>query len=576
MENNTNTIDLINGNTYQTFNLDNSFSVYNMFINQTGQLQTFPGYESTTNNTWAQNKYLCHTTLKATSTRKETLILVEREGILILQYNNNAENFVQIVPKLLFVDARFNIFPNAQQWNPNLDRYSIIQSEQEIIYITDGSTGGLYVLYLTFLDNGNIDNNVYFKQFQYQSIQTLAGISISPVDENNNIVNLVFPAQSAYLSTHIIFVDDKTGGMYVLDNLILFDNPTPLNPINYANATLTPEIKMQGDPGFITTIKVIDNDLYVMGKNSIEKWYAAASNRPIQRYPNVLEKTGVSFRKAVYVFNNMLFFLGSSDDQQFQIKLWGNSANPVTLGVEDGSNLNVLFTNVKNFNDITFTAVELWGQMFGIVNFGGRTGYDFSILIDLKTQKSFYLIDKFNKKPSRFLADELFRFDNKYFFISWNINEIYKFDYKYTSYNGNRIECSIKTQYFFSQNNKLLKASNFNLAFSNLPQYYYSNVPHSCIPVLQSNANTIIQILTRTSENKWSHWNNMYIPINRKTFHRKILENIVVGYNIQIQIHFFQASSLKEKFTAEQITSNRNLIYFPVIVNNATLNVVEK
>lgn len=569
METQNKSLDLFQGNTYHPFNLESGFGVYNMFLNEINQMKSFWGYKETKNESFATGKYLANLITK----NGKNLIIADEEGIIILQYNPITGDFLQPVPKLFFKNVRNNLYPNAKNWNPNPNGYSITENETGIIYITDGSIGGLYILYISYLENGEIDSTIYFTQFPYNQVPNQTAPNVNPLDLNNNIIHLINPAQLEYFDTHIIIVDDATGGMYVLDGITIADNGTPINPLNFTGTTISAEIRIQSIPCNITSVKRINRELHVIGTRCIETWYSVASDRPIARYPNKLQEVGAKLRNTIVKFNGKLFFLGSSDDKQYQIYLWNGDNNKPTPVIKN--NLNYLFVNLNDFSSITFTAFGTSGQEFGIVNFGGTTNLNFSILINFYTQDSFYLVDTFQKQNSRFLADDIFRFQDQYFFISWNINRIYKFEDQYTSYNGHHIDCSIRTNQFFSENNKLIKLSNCNINFAPIPSYYYSQFIHECIPVLQDNTNTSVTFLIKDENNKWKQFNNGFFKIDRKTFHRLFKENFVTGYNPQIIIKFYQATAM-QPFVFELNKEQNNLIYFPIILNSLQITAIER
>lgn len=578
MENQNKPFDFFQGNVYHQFNLESGHAVFNMYLNENGQMRTTWGYQAMKNESFATGKYLA----RLITRNKRFLVIADQKGIIILQYNNITDDFDQPVPKLFFADVRLNIYPNATPYRPDLNGYSMIENERGVIFITDGSVGGLYILYLTYLPNGQLNTNIYFQQFPYNATHFNAPTdgNVKPTDPDGNIIHSIKPAQLEYLDTHIIVVDDATGGMYVIDGIGIDGMGFPVeNPLNFSQITMSAEYRIQSIPCDIISVKRINRELHVIGTKCIETWYSVAAIQPIARYPNRLQEVGTSLRNTIVKFNGKLFFLGTSDDKQYQVYIWNGDSNKPTA-INKG-NLNYLFTNLPQLNDITFTAFGSSGQEFGIVNFGGRTKLNFSVLINLDTQDSSYLIDKYNGHYSRFLADDVFRFENKYFFISWNINRIYKFDDDLTSYDGRRIESSIRTNQFFSENNKLVRLDNLNTAFASIQEYYQLiSYRYDCIPVLQKNTTTSFCIYVRNEDGKWYMFNNCFFSVNRQTFHRKILEAIAVGYNPQIEIEFFQATSENAtsatKFLTNPYLEDRNLNYFPIILNNTQMRITER
>ena len=574
MENKPN--DLLQGNVYHQFNLESGHGVFNMFINENGQMRTFRGYQAMANQSFAKGKYLA----ELMTANDKLLIIADEDGIIILEYNKVTDYFTQLVPKLFFANVRNPIYPNATPYQPDVNRYSMIENEQGLIYITDGSIGGLYLLYLSYLPNGQLSQTVYFTQFPYNTVAANTQVSgVKILDNNNNIVSVVNPAQLEYLDTHIIVVDDSIRGMYVIDSVVIADDPTPSNPLNFSNTQISNEYRIESIPCNITSVKRINRLLHVIGTKCIETWYSIASTQPIARYPNMLQEVGTSLRKTIVKFNSKLFFLGDSNNKQHQIYIWnGDNTKPTPI---IKGNLNYLFANLYDFNDITFTAYGSSGQEFGLINFGGNTGFDFSILINLDTQDSFYIVDRYKGQDARFLADDIFRFQNRYFFISWNVNRIYRFDDDFTTYDGRRIESSIRTNQFFSENNKLVRIDNLNAGFAPIQKYYrLISYRYDCVATLQKNTVTSFGIFIKSDNGTWHLYNNCFFEVNRQTFHRKVLEALAVGYNPQIEIEFFQATSENASTTAQFFNNPyleiTGLDYFPIILNNTTIRITER
>lgn len=556
---NNNIIDLFQGNTYHDFNLESGFGVFNMFLNKNNQMRSTPGYKAVKNEKFATGKYLAYIITKDDN----TLLIADETGIVVLQYNPVSGDVQQPIPKIFFKGARLN---QNEPYNPDPNCYSMVLNERGTIFVTDGSEQGLYALQLLYQPNGQLSTEIFFQQIDFTAF------SPSFVIQK--------PAQLAYLDTHIIVVNDATGGMNVITGLyynfetnsLNYTTTTPQPPV-----TITDTIYIQSSPCNITAVKRIERSLYVIGTQCIEVWYSSASNQPIARYPNVLEEVGVTSRKVITDFNGKLIFVGSSKDKENQIYIWDvKSGRPKAVGDPNSTNnINYLFTIVKNFSDITVTTFGSSGQEFAIINFGGRTGLNFSILLNIETEQSFYLVDIYKGKKTRFLADSIFRFQGQNFFISWNINRLYKFDNKYTQYGENPIECSIRTNQSLFDSARLMQISNLIVNFAPIPEYYYSGYQKDCVPVLQQNTNTAFRILTKTPDNTWVQFNNGFFPVNRKTFHKIIKGNITVKYNPQILIEFFQATSMKP-FIVQSNIRNLQLTHFPIILNGLQITAQEK
>lgn len=580
--------DLFQGNIYHQFNLESGHGVFNMFLNENGQMRTVWGYESMANQSFSTGKYLA----RLITQNERFTIIADQSGIIILEYNKVTDDFTQPIPKLFFENVRNPLYPNATPYRPNSTGYSMIENEVGVIFITDGSVGGLYLLYISYLPDGQINQNVIFEQFPYNASNFSTGLTppnvnpLSNIDNDpdvplNTIIHMINPAQLEYLDTHIIVVDDATGGMYVLDGIGSDANGNPIldDPLNISNVTMSPELRIQSWPCNIISVKRINRLLHVIGTRCIETWYSVAATQPIARYPNMLQEVGTSLRNTIVKFNGKLFFLGDSDDKQYQVYIWhGNNTQPTPI---TKGNLNYLFTNLYDFNNITFTAYGSSGQEFGLINFGGNTGFNFSILVNLDTHDSFYVVDRYKGQDARFLADDIFRFQNRYFFISWNINKIYRFDDDFTYYDGRRIKSSIRTNQFFSENNKLVRIDNLNLGFAPIQKYYrLISYRYNCVATLQKNTVTSFGIFIKNDDGTWHLYNDCFFEVNRQTFHRKVLEALTVGYNPQIQIEFFQATSedplLSEQFRTNPYLEELGLNYFPIMLNNAQIRITER
>lgn len=562
-------LDLFQGNVYEEYNDESGFGVFNMFLNSSNQLRSFHGYEAVKNESFATGKYLA----RLITRDGKVLIIADNSGVIVLQYNQATKDVVQILPKLFFENVRNQNLLNAQIWNPNPNGYSMVENQQGVIFITDGSVGGLYVLYLRYLPNGEIDQNVFFQQFPYQSIVALDPSTNTTPVENGNIVQMVRPSKLAYLNTHIIVVDYAKGGMNVLDGVSIDNNGNPLNnPIDFDNVVVSYEITIQTKPCNIVSVAVIGQFLQVIGTKCIETWFSDSSIRPIRKYPNVLQEIGSNLPRCIVEFNEKLIFIGSSDDRQYQLYVWDGKADK-PIAIRKG-NLNYLFTKIQNFDDISLTVFGTFGQEFTIINFGGKTGFNFSVLVNIETQDSFYIVDNYQGKESRFLADDIFKFNNQYFFISWNINRLYKFDDKLTTYNGNPIKCSVRTRQAGSKSGRLISLSDCNVVFARIPEYYYNEFDTDCIPVLQKNTNIAIRFFVKTRKNTWNQFCNGFFQINRQTFHRIFPGSFTVQYNPQLIIEFFQASSI-EPFSVKSSIQNLKLNYFPIILNSLQITIEE-
>jgi hypothetical protein len=91
---------------------------------------------------------------------------------------------------------------------------------------------------------------------------------------------------------------------------------------------------------------------------------------------------------------------------------------------------------------------------------------------------------------------------------------------------------------------------------------------------------TSFGIFIKSDNGTWHLYNNCFFEVNRQTFHRKVLEALAVGYNPQIEIEFFQATSENASTTAQFFNNPyleiTGLDYFPIILNNTTIRITER
>lgn len=566
------TLNLIQGNVYEHPNTDSGHGVYNMYTNSLGQLKNILGYKETGTGSISPNKY----NAKLKTANEVNLIIADNNGISILEKNPQTNDFTLTTTKLFFVDARNPAYAPTVPWNPNSNRYSFIQDAKGIIYVTDGSIGGLYLLWIPYDSNNKpIVNQIYFQQFPYNLINsTDAAVNLTPV-QNGKIVALINPAHLAYLDTHIVCVDDgalpgqQSGTMYIIDNVHLSGNPD--SPFSFTaqtnpplpSTTVTYPISMQSTPCPIVAVYNINSTLYVIGSKGVEQWYSFSGLFPIKRYSDRSISVGTPFRKTIINNDTTIIFLGSNDDRSWAIYVLEGGRQPRII---KKNNISYAFSGVRNFEEITFASFGLHGQEFLIINFNEQNiEHYYSLMIDLESEDSFYLVDEFKGKPSRFLADDIFIFQNKYYFISWNINKLYLFSEDINTFDGRPINCFIRTTQFFAKENKKTAIQNLQIAFAPLENLYYQYYDKHCVPILQDNQKIGYEIEHKNVKGQWVS-DKTFRSVNRGAFHAQKSSKIVCTFNPQIKIRFYQSTYL----------TLGKIIYLPIILNNITIDTEKK
>lgn len=448
-------ISLINPNTYAISNYDIGQNIVNMFINQNNQLEMAWGYEVVESDFF--EKEILATLVTASG---EFLILVDIEGVLIAKANGE-HKFQKLGDKLLFAKARNPKYNNKQPYRPNKDKFSIVEGQYGIIYITDGSIGGLYLLIFNSGTETSLATTVFFRQIDWEKIGNNAPAEfVKPFDPTTQmLIHCLNPCYVSSLNPFIAIVDnrDKLSGtldkgyMYILTQIDVKQDGIFTVP-NYDKVQLTiPYVEQYA----IIACPVVNDMLYTVTSNTITPYQISSSTLPVLHITNSKIEIGCQFRNHLTVFNGKIILIASSDEKQYSLNVisGGSSNNKADREFNDNGLSYIFKYDGVNVTNLSLASFGTHSQEFCVISgFTNSTAVLVDITMDGRTSGfSYFLQDtNFDQFPIR----NIFKFRDKvsqrddYYFTSFDEKDIFLFSDKVSSYVGNQIVCIVKTPQF--------------------------------------------------------------------------------------------------------------------------------
>lgn len=550
---------LIQPNSYHTGNSETSFALYNLFINQSKQLQNVWGYRQ------VNETILTNTPIYArfTTLNQKLIILADGDGIVVTTFDG--ENFKSISRKFYFRDVRDSKYDNGKDYIINPDGFSIKDNGFGIMFITDGSISGLYVMFIPYDIDGNpLVDKIIFKQFNFSAVQfSLDGNFIIPY-QDNKLVACVKPSNLEYFNTHICVVDDnpQTNGLYVIDNLQVNADETDFDYGSKIDGVrMTRRFIIQSKNCALVKTLVNNSILFVIGTTVIEKYYADTGELPIGRYQDTAREVGCIYRNLAISFNGKLIFIGSSDDKKFILNVWEGGDSPREV---QANNLSEIFQDIEmrgmDYSKITMSAFGSHSQEFVIINGLYKS---VSVMIEISTGNSCFI-----KHPNGFPADDIFKYQNRYFFTSKKNRYIYEFSNQITSFDGKAIDCSIRTMQIKSGGNPnhIFKIKNLNIVMATLPEDKNNLQDIKGLSYIHDKSKTNIKLYSRSKSNNWSECGINFQPIANDYSSLRYKPTVAVGQRVQLLIEF------KQKIYTNSITGNDE--YSKVLIDSLSCDII--
>jgi len=541
-------VDLIQSNIYHTANAETSHAIYNFFINQNKQLETVWGYEA------IEDDIKTNTPIYARmiTSNQKYVIIADGQGVIITEYNGTS--FTAVTRKLYFLDVRNPKYDNGIDYNVNPKGFSIIDNGFGIIFITDGSVGGLYLLYIPYDINNNAQfDNIIFKQFNFAGVtKTVDGAFVAPYVQGK-LIYCVKPSNLEYFNTHVVLIDDYLGSMFVIDAVYL---NAKQDDFDYGDTTITQPYIMQSKNCSIIQSVCVNSILFVIGTKLVEKYYANTGLLPIARYQDTSREVGCLYRSLATAFNGKLIFLGSSDDKKFVLNIWEGGDSPREIQL---NNLSEIFQNIElrglSYQDVNITAFGTHAQEFVLIN---GIYKNTAVLVNIYSEESFFIQQK-----TRFPADDIFRFVNQYFFTSTTTRSIYRYSELLNSFNGIPINPIIRTMQFSSSNpNSFSKIENLEINIASLPHDLQTTNERNGVGYVQDKTKVGVTIFFRTEKTAWMQRGKHFLMVNNKNPSYKIPYKLCVARRVQLAIHFHQ------KLYTDKMTNDKK--YSKILINNIT------
>ena len=422
---------LESGNKYSREDRNNDTEYVNFYFDNDKILRSFFGYKTIFED--KRNAPFIKVLIDRTG---NYLYLVSVDGFTII------DKAFKVFSKLPFI-----INQDMPEHIPNELSMSIVEDANGNAVITSGGTAGIFLVTIE-RNNRNVIISASMKQLDYTADYQQTQITLWD-ETTKKITALYLPTFVEYLDTKIIIIDSYSGKFYIFTNL--FTNAPSLNPNDFS---------IQSIPCDVIAVARVKRTLCVIGTKCVEFWYSSDDNIGLSRYSNQLIESGTIFPNSVTVLNGKLLYLGCNENSSPSVTIVDfNQPNEMTI---EKNNLSFFFENIETNSTVKAYNFSPSDLNFYVLNVNNRT-----LLIDIDSHNHTYLSET---GVNRFIANDIFRFGNEWYFIS-SKPAIHNMSSSIASYDGKPIPLNITTGIIRTENNDTFGIESIDFAIRPISAY---------------------------------------------------------------------------------------------------------